>query len=150
MDKIMKNSNKDVLILALGEIIVAVLVAIGFLATGFFKWQVISGAILGGAVTVINFLILSFSINRALDKFMETRGDKELTDEEIEKLSKAQSIKVQNAITKSYVLRTGLMFGSLIVAFISGWFDPLATVIPLLMYKPLIYAAEFIKKKRGE
>jgi hypothetical protein len=42
------------------------------------------------------------------------------------------------------------MFGSLIVAFISGWFDPLATVIPLLMYKPLIYAAEFIKKKRGE
>ena len=83
----MKNNNKDVLILALGEIIVAVLVAIGFLATGFFKWQVISGAILGGAVTVINFLILSFSINRALDKFMETRGDKELTDEEIEKLS---------------------------------------------------------------
>ena len=33
----MKNNNKDVLILALGEIIVAVLVAIGFLATGFFK-----------------------------------------------------------------------------------------------------------------
>lgn len=150
MDKIMKNSNKDVLILALGEIIVAVLVVIGFLATGFFKWQVISGAVLGGAVTVINFLILSLAVNRALDKFMETRGEKELTEEEVEKLSKAQSIKVQNAITKSYVLRTGLMFGSLIVAFISGWFDPLATVIPLLMYKPLIYAVEFIKKKRGE
>ena len=146
----MKNNNKDVLLLALGELIVAVLVTIGFLATGFFKWQVISGAILGGAVTVINFLILSLAVNRALDKFMETRGEKELTEEEVEKLSKAQSIKVQNAITKSYVLRTGLMFGSLVLAFISGWFDPLATVIPLLMYKPLIYAVEFIKKKRGE
>lgn len=146
----MKNNNKDVLLLAICEIVVSVLVTIGFLAIGYFKWQVVSGAILGGAVTTINYLILSIAINKALDKFMLTRGDKEMTEEEIEKLSKVQSVKVQNAITKSYVLRTGLMFGSLVLAFISGWFDPIATVIPLLMYKPLIYAVEYIKKKRGE
>lgn len=146
----MKNKNSDVLVLAIGELIVALLVVIGFLASGFYRWQVITGAILGGVVTVANFLILSFAINRALDNFMQTRGNEQMTDEEIEKLSKAQSIKVQNAITKSYVLRTGLMFGSLVLAFVSGWFDPLATVIPLLMYKPLIYASDFIKKKRGE
>lgn len=145
-----KNKYSDALLLAAGEAMVAILVTLGFLATGFYKWQVISGALLGGSVTVINFVILSFSINKALDNFMVTRGQDDMSDEEIEKLSKSQSIKVQNAITKSYILRTALMFGALALAFVSGWFDPLATVIPLLMYKPLIYVTEFIKKKRGE
>lgn len=145
-----KNKYSDALLLAAGEAMVAILVTLGFLATGFYKWQVISGALLGGSVTVINFIILSFSINKALDNFMVTRGQDDMSDEEIEKLSKSQSIKVQNAITKSYILRTALMFGALALAFVSGWFDPLATVIPLLMYKPLIYLTEFIKKKRGE
>jgi hypothetical protein len=42
------------------------------------------------------------------------------------------------------------MVGSLVLAFITGWFNPLATLIPLLLYKPLLYVVELINKKRGE
>ena len=73
-----------------------------------------------------------------------------MTDEEVEAFTKANSLKVQNAMTKSYILRTVIMIGTLVIAFITKLFDPLATLIPLLLYKPLIYVIEVIKKKRGE
>lgn len=148
--EIKKNKYSDAILLAIGELIIAILIALVYLGLGYFKWQVASGAVLGGLVTTINFVILSAAVNKALDQFIDIRGNKEMSEEEAEQFSKQHAIKVQNAVTKSYVLRTGFMFGSLVLAFISGWFDPLATVIPLLMYKPLIYVINFIKQKRGE
>lgn len=146
-----KNNNNyiDTLYLALGEIPVIVLTIVGYLALGKFDWTVISGTILGSIITVINFFILSVSINNALQKFIDVRGDKEMTDEEVEKLSKEHSLAIQSAVTKSYVLRTALMMGSLVVAFITKLFNPLATLIPLMMYKPIIYLIELLRKKRG-
>ena len=73
-----------------------------------------------------------------------------MSEEEAEKFAKANSLKVQNAVTKSYILRTGLMMGSLVLALVTGWFDPIATLIPLAMYKPLLYVTQFIKQRRGE
>lgn len=151
-----KNSYIDTLYLAIGEAIVSLLIFLVFIAiNGMFEWQieiwtVATGAVLGSIVTIGNFLILSYSVNKALNKFIDLRGDKEMTDEEAEKFAKANALKVQNAVTKSYVLRTGLMMGSLVLAFITKWFNPIATLIPLVMYKPLLYATQFIKKKRGE
>ena len=54
---------------------------------------------------------------------------------------------VQTAMTKSYLFRMALMIGALVLAMLSGWFNPLATVIPLLMYRPILYVTEFIKNK---
>lgn len=148
--KINKNKYSDAILLAIGELIIALLISLLYLGLGYFKWEVAFGALLGGLVTTINFVVLSIAVNKALDQYIDQRGTEEMSDEEAEKFSKQYSIKVQNAVTKSYILRTGLMFGALILAFVSGWFDPLATVIPLLIYKPLIYAINFIKQKRGE
>ena len=72
------------------------------------------------------------------------------SEEEAEKFAKANSLKVQNAVGKSYILRTALMMGSLVLAFITKLFNPIATLIPLAMYKPLLYVTQFIKAKRGE
>ena len=148
--KMKKSNYRDTLYLAIIEIIVSVFTVIGYLALGMFDWSVLSGALLGALVTVINFLILSFAINNAIDKYMNQLDGKKLDDEEAEAFAKANSVKVQAAVSKSYALRTLLMVGTFVLAFISKLFDPLATLIPLLMYKPAIYAVEFIKKKRGE
>ena len=148
----MKKTNNyytDVLYLLIGEIIVSFGIVIAYVALGMYQWNILTGAILGSAVTVLNFLILSTQINKAIDKYMELIGDKEMSEEEAAEFAKKHSLKVQNAVTKSYALRTALMLGSLVIAFITGWFNPLATLIPLLMYKPLIYVIEFIKRKRG-
>ena len=145
-----KNSYIDTIYLAIGEIIVSLLVLLVYIAIGKFEWTVITGVILGSLATIANFIILSIALNKARDKFIDMRGDKELSEEEAEAFAKANSIKVQNAVTKSYVFRTGLMMGSLVIAFITKWFNPIATLVPLAMYKPLLYVTQFVKQKRGE
>ena len=145
-----KSSYIDTIYLAVGEAIISLLITLIYTALGKFDWTVLSGAVLGSTVTVINFLILSFSVNKALNKYIELRGDKEMTEEEAEKFAKTNSIKVQNAVTKSYIFRTALMMGALVLSLITGYFDAIATIIPLIMYKPLLYAIQFVKKKRGK
>jgi sensor histidine kinase YesM len=148
----MENKSKlsvyiDSVWLAVGELIVAALTSLAFLLFGKFSYTVVTGALLGGAVTVINFLILSVAINRAINGYITERGDKEMDDEAAEEYAKQHGTAVQNAMTKSYMLRMLLMIGSLVLAMISGWFSPLATVIPLIMYRPILYVTEFIKVK---
>ena len=148
----MENKSKlsvyiDSVWLAVGELIVAALTSLAFLLFGKFSYTVVTGALLGGAVTVINFLILSVAINRAINGYITERGDKEMDDEAAEEYAKQHGTAVQNAMTKSYMLRMFLMIGSLVLAMISGWFSPLATVIPLIMYRPILYVTEFIKVK---
>ena len=142
----------DTVWLALGELVVSVLIAIGFLIFRSFSYKVITGALLGSAVTVVNFLILSVAVNRAVNSYITERGEKEMDEEEAEKYAKEHGMAVQTAMTKSYVIRMALMIGSLVLAMISGWFSPLATVIPLLLYRPILYTVELIKAKtkRGE
>ena len=144
----------DTVWLAIGEAIVAALISVVFLLIGKFNYSVVTGAVLGGAVTVINFLILSVGINRAINKFVEERGEDEMDEEEADKYAKEHGMTVQNAMMKSYMLRMFLMIGALVLAGVSGWFDIIATVIPLLMYRPILYVTEFIKTKmsakRGE
>lgn len=155
----MEKKNKlsvyiDTVWLALGEIAVAVLVSLAFLLFGKLDVTVPLGALLGGAVTVVNFLILSVAINRAINGYITERGDAEMDEEQAEQYAKQHGTAVQNAMTKSYLLRMLLMIGALVLAMISGWFSPLATVIPLLMYRPILYLTEFIKikvkAKRGD
>lgn len=155
----MNNKSKlslyiDTVWLAIGEAIVAALISVVFLLIGKFSYQVVTGAILGGAVTVLNFLILSVGVNRAINKFVEERGEGEMDEEEADKYAKEHGMAVQNAMMKSYMLRMLLMIGALVLAGVSGWFDIIATVIPLLMYRPILYVTEFIKTKmsakRGE
>lgn len=155
----MENKSKlstyiDTVWLALGEAVVALLISAVYLLLKKFDYTVVTGAVLGGAVTVINFFILSVGINRAINGYIAGRTDKEMDEEEAEKYAQEHSTDVQNAMLKSYMLRMFLMIGSLALALISGWFNVLATVIPLLMYRPVLYAVEFIKvkvkAKRGE
>ena len=155
----MENKNKlseyiDTVLLAAGEAIVTVLVSLAFLLFGKFNYTVLTGALLGSAVTVLNLFILSVSVNRAVNGYIAGRGDKEMTDEEVEAYAKENGMVVQNAMVKSLFIRTALMIGVLVLAMISKQFSPLATVIPLLMYRPILYVTEIIKiklqKKRGD
>ena len=70
-----------------------------------------------------------------------------MDEEEAEAYAKKHGMAVQNAMVKSYIFRMVMMIGMLVLAMISGWFSPLATVIPLLMYKPVLYTEELIKSK---
>ena len=146
-----KNSGlRDVLTLTLGELIVSAGVAAVFALCGFFSYKVVTGVLLGSLVATLNFIFLTVSINRAVDRFMELRGDREMDEEEADAFAAKHAGEIQNASKLSYIIRTFTMLGALVLAFISKQFDVIATVIPLLAFQPILIMAETLRKKRGD
>lgn len=142
------SSALQILALATGEIIVSALVCVIYLILGKFDYTVVAGSILGSIVTVANFAVLTFSVNRAVDRYLELRGSREMSEEEAEAFAKEHTVAVQNAATKSLILRTASMLAALVAAFLlTDLFSVLATAIPLLMFRPLLYVLELIKSK---
>lgn len=149
------NASLNILILLSGEIIVAILVIVGYLVAHFgfgadFSYRVITGAALGVIVTVLNYVFLTLSVDKAISDFLDARGNNEMTDEEAEAFAKENSVTIQNAMKTSYIVRTVSMLATLVLAFILDWFAPLATVIPLLAFRPVLYGVEFINRKFGK
>ena len=138
----------ETLTVIIGEIIISAIVSGVFLIIKKFALSVVFGALLGSAVTVINFLILVITANRAIDKALAERGDGELTEDEANQFAEDHKASVAAAMKISYIVRTVLLVGSLVLAFlIDGVFDPIATLIPLLAFRPLITVSQLIKKK---
>lgn len=136
------------LTIALGELLVSLLIVGVYLLIDKFSYKVVTGVLLGSLVTIINFLILSISVNRAIDKYIEKRGEGEMNEEEAKKFAEENAAAVQFAATGSYVARTLIMLGALVVAFVVGHFDVLATLIPLIAYRPIIYVSELLRKRK--
>ena len=138
----------NILLLALCELVVSALVCVAFLILGKYDATVLAGVLLGSAVTVANFALLTISVNRAVDRYLELRGSREMDDEEAEKFANENAMAVQNAATRSFIVRTVSMLATLVAAFLlTSWFSPIAAAIPLLMFRPLLYVLELIKKK---
>lgn len=149
-----KTTNKDISIVIFGELIVSALTVVGFLiadiafGTGF-SYRVITGAVLGFAIIVLNYIFLSISVNRAVDNYLKIRGKREMTEEEAEKFTEENSIAIQNSIKTSYITRALTMMAALVVAFMLDVFNPLATAIPMLAFRPVLMLGESIRR-RGE
>lgn len=144
----------EVLILLAGELILSLLIVgvhLLLVLLGvypLFDYTVVTGAALGSGVAVLNLFILSFSVNRAVDQFIEMRGESEMSEEDAALFAEANANRVKLAAGGTYIFRTLLMLAAIVGAFLLGdYFDVLSTVIPLLMYKPILMMGEWIRKK---
>ena len=138
--------------LAVGEAVVALLVCLGFgladlLGVYNFDYRIVSGAALGAVVIIINYLLLTLSVDREIKRFVEKRGTIQMSEEEADKFAKENSASIQNAIKSSFILRTASIMGALILAFLLDWFNPLATAIPMFAMRPVLMGIELIKSK---
>ena len=77
-----KLPHYEIFTLLLGEIIVSAIICAVYLLIGKFDYKVITGVSLGTAVTVLNFLYLSITTTKAIDKFLMLKGEREMTEEE--------------------------------------------------------------------
>jgi hypothetical protein len=150
MDK--KENNRELRVLIFGEAAVAVLTVAGaFLVSLFseyvFGFSAVTGALLGALIVVLNFAFLSLSVNRAVDEYLAVRGSREMTEEEAERFTAENSMVIQNKIKTSYIIRTTTMLAALVIAFLTGWFNHLCTVIPFLAFKPILSIGEMLRKK---
>ena len=111
------GAYREVFVVLLGEIIVSLLTCAVFALIGAFDYRVATGAALGSAVTVMNLFILSFSINRAVNKYLALRGDAEMTEEEADAFAAENAPQIKLAAGGTYILRNVLMLLALVGAF---------------------------------
>ena len=138
---------KEILAILIGEVFVSLVISGIYLIIDKYTYKVLLGVILGSAVTVLNFLVLSIMANSVINRFLEARGNEELSEEEAMELTLKFQGKIQAQMKLSFLIRILVLVLALVLAFISGAFDPLATVIPILMMRPIIMVSELIKRK---
>lgn len=145
---------RDLIPTVIGEVIVVALVCLGFAAVHFlglypFSFQVVLGALLGALVIIANHALLIFSVDREIKKFIAGRPEGEMSDEDVELYAKKKTVSIQNAIKISSMIRTVSILAMLVIAFVTGWFNPIATAIPMFAFRFIITVAELIKSKNN-
>lgn len=128
----MKQKNpvlRETAVVALGECIgVAILVGL-FALAGHFSMRVVWSALLGGVLSVLNFLFMGVAVSNAADK--AEAGD---------------PAGGQKSIQLSFLIRILLLGGILVAAGLSKLFNPLALVLPLIFVRLTLTIAEFFRK----
>lgn len=167
-----KLPKREIITLAIGEVIIGILISAVYLLIQKFDYKVPLGSLLGGAVTVFNFIFLSVSVNRAIDEAMANYNARQIKkpdvvieetgsvsdisedadpyDDEAAKFAQENAAKITNAVKVSYIVRTASVIIVLAAAFITKQFNVLATVIPILAFRPILTLSELLKKKGGE
>lgn len=173
-----KIPKKEVLILTLGELLVSLLTVAVYLLIKKYDYTVLLGVLLGSAVSVLNFIFLSISVNRAVDRAVESEEFRRLAEANASKEDKSvegsetesgedgdadddgaaadaarfaaeNQMKIQNAVRLSYTVRMASMVAALVVAGITKRFDIIATVVPLLMFRPILTVAVMLGRKES-
>lgn len=169
-----KLPTREIALLAVGEALVGAIITAVYFLIGKFNYTVPLGSLLGGAVTVFNFVFLSIAVNRAIDDAMKvyearqaelskiketsetpaaaeggSSEDEDPYDDEAAKFARENAAKITNAVKLSYIVRTASVIVTLVLAFITKQFNVLATVIPLLCLRPILTISELLKKKGG-
>ena len=129
----MKSKNtafRETASVAIGQVLCTAAMIAVFALVGKYGLSVLLGGLLGAAVATANFFIMSFVANLAADK------------------AEAQDVAGgQKLIHLSYLGRMIGMFLVLILCAKSGYFHPLALVLPLAFNRPILTIAELFKKK---
>lgn len=141
----------ELLALLIGEAAVSLITVLVFTVIGKFSFAVIFGLILGTAVSIINFIILSVLASRAVDRVMARRPKGEMDEEEAAEFAAKNQGELQASMKLSFIIRNIFLLGTLVLAFLlKTVFDVIATVVPLLMLRPLLMLAELIKRRRDK
>lgn len=135
--------------LAAGEVAVSVLTVLVYVLIGKFHYSVVTGVLLGSAVILINFIFMCISVNRAVDNIMAVRGAEQMDDEQAAEFAQKHQGALARTLQLSGVIRTLSMVAVLVLAFVLGdYFDVIATLIPLIAFRPLLMLTELIPKKQ--
>lgn len=162
---------RELLFIIGGELITSLVIIAVYLAIGKFDYTVVTGALLGSLVIILNFVFLTVSVNRAFDSVLEGASfsseanaktvriisetedeeddgeeDTPKEEDEIAKFAKENEGKLSAAIRISYILRTASMLGALVIAIVTKRFNLIALVIPLFMQRPLLSLSALTKK----
>ena len=143
-----KQAVPELVWLALGELAVCGIIVAVYLIIGKFSWKVVTGALLGAAVGLVNQALLTVMAGKAFDKAAKERGTDEMTEEEIQAFKSRHERNVKSMITLSFIIRMVLLVGTLLLIFLlPAVFEPIPAVIALAAVSVLIILVGLLKKK---
>lgn len=102
-----------------GAVLIAVMFALSLLGIGTFDYRVITGAVGGCVIAVINFAMMCLTIQRAVNI-----GDQKT---------------MKSFIQGSYNGRLFLQAGWIVAAYVMPWFNVIASAVPLLFPNLMIF-----------
>ncbi len=132
--------------LALCELATVGLTVLVYYILGHLALPVVLGSLLGALVIVGNFAALSVISSRAVDAALLERKRGDMTEEEIEAFVAEHQTRLKMRIRLSQNIRMVMMLALLAVALFTPWFDPIAAVIPMLLFRPFLFLAGFVFK----
>lgn len=120
---------KETAVVAIGQsVCVGAMLGI-YALLGNFAMPVLLGGIAGGLAAVLNFFFMAIGAMKAADKAAE------------------QNVKGgQLTVRLSYMIRLAVLFVVLFALIKSGLCDVLATVLPLLFTRPVLFVTDFFRK----
>ncbi len=132
--------------LALCEFAAVGLTVLVYYLLGHLTLPVVLGALLGALVMVGNFAALSVISSRAVDAALSDKKRGEMTEEEIEAFVAEHQTRLKLRIRLSQNIRMVMMLALLVVALVTPWFDPIAALIPMLLFRPFLFLEGFVFK----
>lgn len=132
-------------------IVIGIYAIVGIFVEGVLGPRLFLGLALGTLISVANYAFLSISVNRAIDGFLSLRGDVQMDDDEALEFTQKNAMTVQNAATRSYMIRMLSMAAALLVSFLLlKMFDPIATAVPLLAFRPVLYVVGLLRRPKAK
>lgn len=120
---------KETLYLLLGELLCSAAIVGIYALLGALQPNVIWGVLVGSILSSANFFMLGVSADAAADKAQE------------------QNVKGGKSLMRmSYQLRLIVLFVILFAFAKSGLCSPLAMVLPLVLFRPILMVIEFLRK----
>lgn len=124
-----KSTLRDLLPILLTELVLCGVMLGIYALVGYLSKKVLLGAALGAAAALINFGVMVLLLFRA---------------ERAESPAKGQLY-----VRGTYTVRMVVLLAALVIALKSGYFDPLATVLPLLFIRLALFVPQLRQKKKG-
>ncbi len=110
------------------EVVLSGLMLLVYALIGRWSVKVLLGGLLGTAAELLNFTVMTFSLLRAEQAETPQKG--------------------QLAAKGNYILRTAVLLAVLIGALITGYFDPLATLLPLCFMRIALFTVNLKRTKK--
>ena len=134
--KIDKTVWKETGYVALGTVLLSVVMILVYSAISSFSLKMIYGAAFGSIAAVLNFFFMAYTLQKAVEINAEGGEDSEE--------------KVKLKVKASYTVRSMIYVLSLAVAFMTGFFDVYALLIPALFPSIIARVRMFWLNKHGE
>ena len=127
-----KQTYRELGIMALGELIVLGLIYGAFALLGKLDSKVLLGGAIGAATAVLNYFLMAVGVFAAADR--AEAGEPE---------------KGKRIVSLSMLGRYLLMIAILVIGAKSGFCNVIAMVIPLVLFRVLLFVGEFFRRKDG-